>query len=381
MVLHGEGGDVHKLDALGRAVVEVDVREAHATVLLGHDDGRHVAAGPEAQVLVGGVLGHAVRELGHERAEGREDRPVVVVLSGDLHLAGEQVHHGLVAAVVAVRELLDLGAGRHGDDLVAEADAKDRELAEARAHGVDHGRNADRVSGAVGEEHAVGVHLEDLLGGRVPGHDGDLAAGGREALADALLLAAVVGHDVQARLAVGVLAGHDVGLARGDVGHVVVVGDGRRRLDAANKALGVEVGGGNGRPHGAALADGDGEGARVHVLDGNDAVLREEVREGLHGLPVARRVAHVVDHEAGQVERVALHVLLVDAVVADLGVRERDDLARVGRVAHDLLVADHRGVEHNLAEGLALGAGRAPKEVHPVLEREKRPRMPAVVNQ
>ena len=186
---------------------------------------------------------------------------------------------------------------------------------------------------------------------------------------------------MQARLAVGVLAGHDVGLLRGDVGDVVVVGDGGGRLDARDEALWVEVRGGDGRPHGAALADGDGEGARVHVLDGYDAVLREEVREALHGLPVARGVAHVVNHEAGKVERVALHVLLVDPVVADLGVRERDDLARVGRVAHDLLVADHRGIEHDLSEGLSLGAGRAPKEVHPVLEREKRLRMPAVVNQ
>ena len=162
---------------------------------------------------------------------------------------------------------------------------------------------------------------------------------------------------------------------------MVVVGDRRGGADARDEALRVEVGRGDGRAHGAALADGDGQGAGVHVLDGHHAAAREEVGQALDALPVARLVAHVVHDEAGEVQAVGLHVLLVDAVVAHLRVGERHDLARVGRVRDDLLIAHHRGVEHDLAEGLPLGAGRAPKEVHPVLKREKRPRMPAAIHQ
>ena len=55
----------------------------------------------------------------------------------------------------------------------------------------------------------------------------------------------------------------------------------------------------------------------------------------------------------------ALVVVGVDAVVADVRIRERDDLARVRRVGDDLLVARHRRVEHDLA-GNHAALGRAP---------------------
>ena len=324
------------------------------------------------------VLGHAVGELGHKRAEGREDRAVVVVLGRDLNLAGEQVHHRLVAAVVAVWELLHLAAGGKGDDLVAQADAKDRKLAQAGADSLDHGRDGLGVSGAVGEEDAVGVEGQSLLGGGVPGHDRDLAANGGKALGDAGLLAAVVGHHLVAALP---LCRDDVGLLAGDVGHVVVVRDCRGGLDAGHEARGVEVGGGDGRLHGAALADAQGEGARVHVLDGHYAALGEEARQGLHGLPVAGLVAHIVDDEAGKRELARLHVDLVDAVVAHLRVGQGDELAGVGGIAHDLLVAHHRGIEDDLTEGLSLGTCGATEEVAPVLQGEKRLGVPAAIDE
>ena len=45
----------------------------------------------------------------------------------------------------------------------------------------------------------------------------------------------------------------------------------------------------------------------------------------------------------------------VDAVVADVGVGEGDDLPGVGRVGDDLLVAGEDGVEHDLAGGHPAG--------------------------
>ena len=52
----------------------------------------------------------------------------------------------------------------------------------------------------------------------------------------------------------------------------------------------------------------------------------------------------------------ALDVLGVDAVVADQRVGHRDDLAAVGGIGEDLLVAGHGGVEADLAVDLSLGA-------------------------
>ena len=58
------------------------------------------------------------------------------------------------------------------------------------------------------------------------------------------------------------------------------------------------------------------------------------------------------DHAAGGVSTSCR----IDAVVADERVGHRDDLPLVGRIGEDLLVAGHRGVEDDLARGLAAGA-------------------------
>ena len=78
----------------------------------------------------------------------------------------------MIGAVVALVHLHGLGAERDAEHLVAEADAEGRhalvdQLADHR-HGIFAGRG--RVARAVGEEHAVGLEREDVLGrGRCAG--------------------------------------------------------------------------------------------------------------------------------------------------------------------------------------------------------------------
>ncbi|MGY4482600.1 hypothetical protein ACVWWR_001791 [Bradyrhizobium sp. LM3.2] len=64
------------------------------------------------------------------------------------------------------------------------------------------------------------------------------------------------------------------------------------------------------------------------------------------------------DHAAragrrGHVHR--LDVVVVGADVADMRKGEGDELAGIGGIGEDLLVAGHRGVEADLADGLAFG--------------------------
>ena len=80
----------------------------------------------------------------------------------------------------------------------------------------------------------------------------------------------------------------------------------------------------------------------------------------------------VVDRRAHdrrpRVDAIRFHRLVRDAVVADLRVRERDQLAGVARVGHRLLVAGHRGREHDLPDRVTLRSAREPVEAGPVLE-------------
>ena len=355
--------------------------EADAAEALGAHHRRDVAAGPEAQVGRAGGLprGHdivATGELGHELADAAELESIVVVLRGDLDHAREQVHDGLVAAVVAIGQLLDGGARGLRDHLVTQADAEDGHLADELGGRLGGLGQLARVAGAVGEEDALGVHGQDLVGRGVPGHHAHVEAHTNEAAQDAALLAAVEGdHLVRAARVVEVDLGRDlVGLRAGDLGHPVGLGDGGGGLHARHEARRVEVLGGDGAAHRARLAHAQGELAGVDALDGHDAVLDEEVGQGALASPVVGRVAHVAHHDAGEVDAVGLHVGRAHAVVADLRVGEGDHLAGVGRVGDDLLVAGHGRVEDELAERLAGRARREPLVRGAVLERQERPR-------
>ena len=78
--------------------------------------------------------------------------------------------------------------------------------------------------------------------------------------------------------------------------------------------------------------------------------------ERLLAAPIAddgRKLAH---DESGDVGPVRLDIERVDAGVADERVGHRDDLAAIGRVGQDFLIAGHRRVETNFPVG---GLGRA----------------------
>ncbi len=61
-----------------------------------------------------------------------------------------------------------------------------------------------------------------------------------------------------------------------------------------------------------------------------------------------------------------------DPVVAYQGIGETEDLACVGGVGHRFRVADHPGVEDNLADGIYLSAKTSPEEHRAVLKQEQR---------
>ena len=65
-----------------------------------------------------------------------------------------------------------------------------------------------------------------------------------------------------------------------------------------------------------------------------------------------------------------LHVFVIDASVADVRVRQRDDLLAVARVGQDLLVTRDRGVENHLSDRLAKRADRTATKHRAVRKRQ-----------
>ena len=161
----------------------------------------------------------------------------------------------------------------------------------------------------------------------------------------------------------------------GDVGDKIVLGDVGRRLDAREQVGRIQVLGGDGRLLCAMVAQMHGQGAGIDALDGNDAVFLQKLWQALLGCPVAWLVAHVVDDKTTQVQDVSLHDRRIDAVVAYLRIGQRDNLAGVTWIGNNLLVAGHRRVKNNLAEGLSASTTAPPLEGCSVFENKQRARL------
>ena len=154
-----------------------------------------------------------------------------VVLRGDLDAAGAEVFDRMVAAAVAELELVGLAAEGQAEELVAEADAEDRDLADEMADVVLRVRHRLRIAGAVREQHAVVAAVEDLLGMRGRRIDRDLAALPHELPQDVALHAEVVHGHAQPRCG-GVLV-ERIRTQRRDALHQIETGHRRRRRSSA----------------------------------------------------------------------------------------------------------------------------------------------------
>ena len=161
VILNGKRWNIQELNALWGAVVKVDVCEPDAAKLLCLDNRSNAPCGPLTEVFK--VLGDSAGLLCNELAQAWENQAIVVILSSNLNLTGQKIHDWFVAAVVTKFEFLDICTCDNGEHLVAQADAKDGNLAQNAASGLLRSVNLLWVTRAVGEEDAVWVVGQGVL--------------------------------------------------------------------------------------------------------------------------------------------------------------------------------------------------------------------------
>ena len=146
-------------------------------------------------------------------------------------------------------------------------------------------------------------------------------------------------------------------------------------ISGSARAIASSLGGrravvGDRRAHRAAVAQPAGQHPRVQPLDADHAVAGEPVGEAL--APVGAGVAALADDDRPGVRPGRLGRVLLDPVVADHRLGEGDHLPGERGVGDDLLVAGHRGDEHQLADRRAGGAVGGALQHRAVLEDEHR---------
>src|SRR6267378_1835032 len=128
--------------------------------------------GPVVEVKVGDL-----KRLRAWNAASLSPHRESMILRSDKYLSCSKIPHWMVAAAMSVRELHRLAAHRQTQQLMAETDAKDRQLAVGeRANCIDRVTYGRGVAGTVRQEDAVGFQRARLGGGCRRGHDRDAAA-------------------------------------------------------------------------------------------------------------------------------------------------------------------------------------------------------------
>ena len=291
----------------------------------------------------------------------------VVVVRGDLDLAGRECLHRMVAAVVSELELVGLAAEGEADELMAEADAEDGDFAHHAANVVLRVGHRLGIAGAVGEKHAVRLHRQHIFGAGGRGNHGDAARLAHQATQDVLLDAVVVGDDAVLGRAVfhaddfGRLVGAHtliplIDARRGDfLGQVgaVHLGNGARLGD---QLVRVELEVRNDAAHHAVGAQVAHECAGVDLGEHGNLVALEVFLGDFLGTPVRADARELADNQALDVRAGGFVVVGVGAVIADLGVGENYDLSSVGRVGENFLIAGDGSIKNDFAVTFAFGA-------------------------
>src|SRR5690242_17650019 len=97
------------------------------------------------------------------------------------------------------------------------------------------------------------------------------------------------------------------------------------------------------------IADVSGQPSRVHPGNADQPITFEPAIERLDGAVVCRRGNRGAQHETAGSRRRGFDILAIRPDIADVRERECDDLAGVGGVCEDFLVAGDRGVETDFA--------------------------------
>lgn len=351
------------LSALGGAdvlkVLLEEVRAVHWAALgLGVELGREDGAGAVHHSLVAAVV-EVDKVLLEVVGEAVGVDGVSVVLGGDVALASGQVQGRDVVGSVAVLHLDGLGADGHGQELVAETDSHDGDGRGLHQAGqvVDGLLAVDWVAGAVGDEDTVKV-VGNLVDRVVVREDGERSTTADQAAEDVLLDTAVDQSNVE------------VGIGRlnhkGSLGADALDQVDLARVDKAFVLIGIVlVANGDPSKGRTLLSEESDNGSGIDAGNGGNALTGTPIAQTLDGGPVAVLKGDVGDDNTSTLNvrrlKVLQKVVLVtltggNAVVANQGLGEDEDLATVRGVGHGFGVADERSGEDSLARDVSVGA-------------------------
>src|SRR5271166_5030256 len=88
-----------------------------------------------------------------------------MILRGDFYLAGAKILDRMIRAMMSKIQFVGFSSQREAENLMPEADAEHRLLAEDAFHRLARIRQRGGIAGAIGKKNPVGIVREDFPGG------------------------------------------------------------------------------------------------------------------------------------------------------------------------------------------------------------------------
>jgi hypothetical protein len=110
--------------------------------------------------------------------------------------------------------------------------------------------------------------------------------------------------------------------------------------------------------------------AGINIPDGRDFVAIQIELSGLRGAPVRSNLRKLANDQRFDVWARGLFIIEIRANIADVGIRQANDLARIAWIGENFLVTGEAGIENDFSAAARDRAGRAAVKYAPVFERE-----------
>jgi hypothetical protein len=90
--------------------------------------------------------------------------------------------------------------------------------------------------------------------------------------------------------------------------------------------------------------------AGIDVGDRDNTLVSQILRQGFFGAKIRCKHGQITNDQAGGMDFRGFNVLGIHTDIADVRIRQRDDLLGVARIGQDFLITGDRGVEHHFAD-------------------------------
>jgi hypothetical protein len=138
-----------------------------------------------------------------------------------------------------------------------------------------------------------------------------------------------------------------VGLFAGDVGGELLTGHLGKLLGFVNQLIARSAVGGDNTAKSANIANVANEGAGINIPDDGNFVAIQIELGGFGGTPIGRELREFADNERFDEGFRRFLVIEIGADVADVGIREANDLAGVAGIGENFLVTGEAGIEND----------------------------------